>query len=131
MPLPPIRMNMLPDVPAIDELLPGYEGTWRGIVGPAGTPPTEVVAVINKVVNAALGDSKFKARGAQFGASPPLPRPLLSPECSPNRYDTRRANLHRVARSSPTRTWNRSNGAAASGSLVHAIAAGDAALPTP
>ena len=38
------RSALLPDVPAIAEMFPGYEVlTWNGIVAPAGTPP-EVIA---------------------------------------------------------------------------------------
>jgi tripartite-type tricarboxylate transporter receptor subunit TctC len=34
------RQRVLPDVPAVDEFLPGYEASgWYGIVVPKGTPP--------------------------------------------------------------------------------------------
>jgi tripartite-type tricarboxylate transporter receptor subunit TctC len=64
------RMSVLPDVPAIAEFLPGYEGdAWVGIGAPAHTPP-EIVVSINAHVNAALADPKFKARLAELGAEP-------------------------------------------------------------
>ena len=64
------RMSVLPDVPAIAEFLPGYEGEgWVGIGAPAHTAP-EVIAGINAQVNAALDDQKFKARLAELGGEP-------------------------------------------------------------
>jgi tripartite-type tricarboxylate transporter receptor subunit TctC len=64
------RVQALPDVPAIADFVPGYEGTgWVGIVAPAKTPP-DVIAILNKEVNAALADPAFKARLADLGAEP-------------------------------------------------------------
>jgi tripartite-type tricarboxylate transporter receptor subunit TctC len=69
------RMIVLPDVPAIGELVPSYEGDgWVGLGAPANTPP-EIVAILNKQVNAALADPAFKARlgdlgGEAFASSP-------------------------------------------------------------
>jgi tripartite-type tricarboxylate transporter receptor subunit TctC len=64
------RVDALPDVPAIGEFVPGYEGTgWVGLVAPAKTPP-EIIAILNKEVNAALADPTFKRRLAELGAQP-------------------------------------------------------------
>jgi tripartite-type tricarboxylate transporter receptor subunit TctC len=64
------RSNVLPDVPAVGEVVPGYEAsTWYGIVAPKGTP-TEIVDNINKEVNAALADPKVLARIASLGGMP-------------------------------------------------------------
>jgi tripartite-type tricarboxylate transporter receptor subunit TctC len=42
------RQDVLPDVPAIAEFLPGYEASgWYGVTVPSGTPP-DVVARLNK-----------------------------------------------------------------------------------
>jgi tripartite-type tricarboxylate transporter receptor subunit TctC len=50
------RQELLPDVPAMAEFLPGYEANgWYGIVAPKGTP-ANVVETLNKQVNAALAD---------------------------------------------------------------------------
>ena len=66
----PTRKDLLPDVPAIGEFVPGYEGVgWEGIGAPARTPP-EIVAILNKQVNAALADPAFKARLAELGSEP-------------------------------------------------------------
>ena len=61
------RRDVLPDVPAIGDFVPGYEATnWEGIGAPANTPP-EIIAILNKQVNAALVDTTFKARLADLG----------------------------------------------------------------
>jgi tripartite-type tricarboxylate transporter receptor subunit TctC len=45
------RMRQLPDVPAVDELLPGFELTpWNGLLAPAGTPQT-VIDVLAKATS--------------------------------------------------------------------------------
>jgi tripartite-type tricarboxylate transporter receptor subunit TctC len=56
---PASRSPALPDVPAMAEFLPGYDySAWYGLGAPAGTPP-DVVARINREVNAALADPAF------------------------------------------------------------------------
>ena len=55
------------DVPTIDSFLKGYEAVaWIGFGVPKGTPP-EIVARLNKEVNAALADPKVSARMADLG----------------------------------------------------------------
>jgi len=64
------RMNILPDVPAIAEVVPGYEASgWIGIGAPANTP-TEIINRLNKEANTALVDPKFVARLAELGVVP-------------------------------------------------------------
>jgi tripartite-type tricarboxylate transporter receptor subunit TctC len=64
------RVEALPDVPTVAETLPGFESvTWQGIGAPANTPP-EIVAQLNKEINAALADPKIKARLAELGSVP-------------------------------------------------------------
>jgi tripartite-type tricarboxylate transporter receptor subunit TctC len=64
------RLDVLPDVPAIAEAVPGYEATgWTGIGAPAQTPP-EIIAVLNSQVNAALADATFKTRVGDLGMQP-------------------------------------------------------------
>jgi tripartite-type tricarboxylate transporter receptor subunit TctC len=63
-------LDVLPNIPTIGEFVPGYEASsWDGVGAPANTPP-EVVAIINKEVNAALRDPTFKARLADLGVEP-------------------------------------------------------------
>jgi tripartite-type tricarboxylate transporter receptor subunit TctC len=56
------RLEVLPDVPAMAEFLPGYEASgWYGISAPKATPP-EIVDKLNKEINAGLADPRMKAR---------------------------------------------------------------------
>lgn len=58
----PKRLPSLPDVPAIAEMLPGFEAVaWYGIVAPPNTPKT-IVDKINGDVNEALRDPEVQAR---------------------------------------------------------------------
>ena len=64
------RSEALPNIPAMGELLPGYEATiWNGLNAPKGTSP-EIVEKLSREVNAVLTDPKFKARLAELGAEP-------------------------------------------------------------
>jgi tripartite-type tricarboxylate transporter receptor subunit TctC len=66
----PGRSEILPEVPAVSEFLPGFEaGNWFGIAAPKDTPP-EIVDKLNKEINAALADPTVKARLAVLGAAP-------------------------------------------------------------
>jgi tripartite-type tricarboxylate transporter receptor subunit TctC len=56
------RSPALPDIPALNEFLPGYEASaWFGLGAPRGTP-TEIVGKLNREINAALTDAKAQAR---------------------------------------------------------------------
>jgi tripartite-type tricarboxylate transporter receptor subunit TctC len=64
------RSHVLPDVPALGEILPGYEfSAWYGLGAPRGTPAA-VIETLNKAVNAALDDPAFKAQLADLGGTP-------------------------------------------------------------
>ena len=61
------RQEVLPDVPAMDEFLPGYEASgWYGVAAPAATP-RETVEKLNKEINAALTDAKIRERLGDLG----------------------------------------------------------------
>src|SRR5215510_790787 len=63
------RSDVLPDIPTVGEFLPGYESSqWYGVGAPKNTP-TEIIEMLNKEVNAALGDPKMKARLADLGGT--------------------------------------------------------------
>src|SRR5262249_60621668 len=64
------RLDVLPEVPPIGDFVPDYEASsWDGIAAPADTPP-EIIAILNKQVDAALADPTFKARLLELGAEP-------------------------------------------------------------
>ena len=64
------RSFVFPDVPTIGETLPGYDvSLYYGVSAPRGTP-ADVIAVLNKAINAALADPKMLKRVAEFGGTP-------------------------------------------------------------
>lgn len=64
------RVEALPDVPAIAETLPGYEGSgWAGVGAPRDTP-AEIVDMLNKNINAIISDPALKERFVALGALP-------------------------------------------------------------
>jgi len=64
------RSEALPDIPTVDEFVPGYEASaWQGIGAPKNTP-AEIIDRLNKEINAGLADPKLKTRLADFGGVP-------------------------------------------------------------
>lgn len=64
----PKRSTLAPELPAVSELLPGFESvTWFGVYGPRGLPP-EIVTRVNQAVNAALAEPELRERFARLGA---------------------------------------------------------------
>ena len=60
----------LPDVPTVAATVPGYEASaWFGLGAPRATP-AEVIAKLNKEINASLADPKLSARLAELGGAP-------------------------------------------------------------
>ena len=63
------RVDVLPDIPTLNEFVPGYEASaFWGIGAPKATP-AEIVDKLNKEINAALADPKMKTRLADFGGT--------------------------------------------------------------
>jgi tripartite-type tricarboxylate transporter receptor subunit TctC len=63
------RAEALPDVPTIDDFLPGYEATSVWGLGAPRNTPTEIIDRLNKGINSALADPKMKARLADLGGT--------------------------------------------------------------
>jgi tripartite-type tricarboxylate transporter receptor subunit TctC len=64
------RWEALPDVPAIGEIVQGYEAsTWSGVAAPRGTPQ-DIIDKLNREINAALADPKVRERILSLGAVP-------------------------------------------------------------
>jgi len=60
------RAELLPDVPVLGDFVKGYEASqWYGLGAPKNTP-AEIVDMLSKETNAALADSKAKARIADL-----------------------------------------------------------------
>jgi tripartite-type tricarboxylate transporter receptor subunit TctC len=65
------RSPLLPDLPAIAEVYPGYEVTiWQGLFAPVGTP-APIVARLRAEVNAILAQPDFAERLAAAGSGGP------------------------------------------------------------
>src|SRR6516225_4394939 len=63
------RSEVLPDVPALGEFVPGYEANAvQGMGAPKGTP-ADIIDTLNREINAGLADPKLKARFADLGAT--------------------------------------------------------------
>ena len=64
------RSEALPELPTVGDFLPGYEASqWYGLGAPR-TTPTEVVDKLNKEINGALADPRFRMRLAEIGGTP-------------------------------------------------------------
>ncbi len=61
------RSSILPDVPTIAETVPGYEASGIfGMSAPKGRPP-EIIALLNKEINAGLADPRVRDRLIELG----------------------------------------------------------------
>ena len=71
----PTRVKSMPDVPAIAEILPGFNNTsWYGLLAPAGTP-APIVNKINAEMNRAASNPEFikqiEGMGLEVASSTP------------------------------------------------------------
>jgi tripartite-type tricarboxylate transporter receptor subunit TctC len=63
------RSDALPDIPTVNEFVPGYEASvWFGIGAPKNTP-AEIVDKLNREISVVLGDPKMKALFADIGGT--------------------------------------------------------------
>jgi len=64
------RSELLPELPAIAEFLPGYEASaWFGVAAPRNTP-VEIVERLNAEINACLAEPRLNVRLADLGGVP-------------------------------------------------------------
>jgi tripartite-type tricarboxylate transporter receptor subunit TctC len=64
------RLRLLPDLPLINEVLPGFYNTgWWGVLAPAGTPKA-IVDQLNAVINKGLTDPGLIKRFNALGVEP-------------------------------------------------------------
>jgi tripartite-type tricarboxylate transporter receptor subunit TctC len=64
------RLDALPDVPTLAETFPGYEAVaFTGVGVPQGTPP-EVIARLNREINAGLADPGLRKRFDDLTVTP-------------------------------------------------------------
>jgi tripartite-type tricarboxylate transporter receptor subunit TctC len=61
--------EQLPSVPPVASAVPGFEASgWYGVGAPRGTPP-EIIARLNREINAALADPTVRTRLADSGGA--------------------------------------------------------------
>jgi tripartite-type tricarboxylate transporter receptor subunit TctC len=64
-----MRSDALPGIPTVGDFVPGYESSaWYGVGVPKNTP-AEIVATLNREINAGLADPKIEARFADLGGT--------------------------------------------------------------
>lgn len=64
------RSKRMPDLPAVNEVLPGFEVTlWNGVFAPA-TTPADVVEKLNKGIRNVLKDETVLKTLAEQGSTP-------------------------------------------------------------
>jgi tripartite-type tricarboxylate transporter receptor subunit TctC len=69
------RSPQLPDVPTVAETVPGYEASALfGMGAPKKTPP-EIIAKLNKEINAVLAEPETKKRLIELGGEPLISTP--------------------------------------------------------
>jgi tripartite-type tricarboxylate transporter receptor subunit TctC len=65
-----VRQQSFPDLPAIGEVVPGFESTaWFGVFGPANLP-APIATKLNTVIAASLAGSRLKEQLLLEGATP-------------------------------------------------------------
>jgi tripartite-type tricarboxylate transporter receptor subunit TctC len=92
------RSKVLPDIPTIGEFVPGYEASSIFGLGAPKNTPAEIVDRLNKEIDAALVDPKFKAQfakldGTVLGGSPADFGKLIAVETEKWRRVIRLANI--------------------------------------
>jgi tripartite-type tricarboxylate transporter receptor subunit TctC len=64
------RSDVLPELPTVGDTVPGYEAnSWGGVGVPRGTS-AEIIARLNREINAGLADPAVKARLADAATTP-------------------------------------------------------------
>jgi tripartite-type tricarboxylate transporter receptor subunit TctC len=65
-----MRVEALPDIPAVAEFLPGYEASSTAGLGVPRNTPVEIIDKLNREINAGLANPKIRARIADLGNTP-------------------------------------------------------------
>ena len=64
------RLDVLPEIPAMNEFVPGYDGSgWLAVGAPKGTP-ADTIDRLNSEIKAVVADPKFRARLVSVGIEP-------------------------------------------------------------
>ncbi len=63
------RLDVLPDTPTVADFVPGYEATGFAGIGAPKDTPADIIALLNRELNAGLADSKIKTRIVELGGT--------------------------------------------------------------
>jgi tripartite-type tricarboxylate transporter receptor subunit TctC len=63
------RLDVLPDTPVVADFVPGYEASGFAGIGVPRDTPADIVALLNRELNAGLKDAKVRARIEELGGT--------------------------------------------------------------
>src|SRR6476660_6077790 len=64
-----VRLDVLPDIAAVAEFVPGYEASGLFGVGAPRNTPNEIVDRLNRTINAGLADARTSAKLVELGGT--------------------------------------------------------------
>jgi tripartite-type tricarboxylate transporter receptor subunit TctC len=70
--------EVLPGVPTVAEILPGFEASAVNAIGTPRKTPTEIIPKLNREINSVLADPKLQAQLADLGGTSRFCRPMTS-----------------------------------------------------
>jgi tripartite-type tricarboxylate transporter receptor subunit TctC len=63
------RLDVFPDIPTVGDFVAGYEASGFAGIGVPRNTPAEIVALLNKEINAGIADPKIKSRIVELGGT--------------------------------------------------------------
>ncbi|MEA2883578.1 MAG: hypothetical protein QOH32_2834 [Bradyrhizobium sp.] len=63
------RLDVLPDVPTVADVVPGYEASGFAGIGAPRNTPAEIIDLLNRELNAGLADARIRERIVELGGT--------------------------------------------------------------
>ncbi|MBV8394245.1 MAG: tripartite tricarboxylate transporter substrate binding protein [Alphaproteobacteria bacterium] len=63
------RLDVFPDVPTMQDFVPGYEASGFAGIGVPRNTPAEIVSLLNKEINAGIADATIRERIVELGGT--------------------------------------------------------------
>ena len=63
------RLDVLPEIPTVADFVPGYEASGFAGIGVPRDTPADIIDLLNKELNAGLGDAKIRERIEELGGT--------------------------------------------------------------
>ncbi len=63
------RLDVLPEIPTVADFVPGYEASGFAGIGVPRDTPADIIGLLNKELNAGLGDAKIRERIEELGGT--------------------------------------------------------------